>query len=62
MWTEQRYTDHTVEQIREMVWNIQYLKDAGFTYEEVDSILRLGRKSRYIMNGARAKFLLEQAA
>lgn len=53
-----RYTHHTMEQIREMVWDILYLKEAGFTYDEIDGVLPLPRKSKYIMNGTRAKFLL----
>lgn len=54
----QRFSDHSMETIKQVVETIAYLHDdLGMTYADIDALLQLGRKAKYIMNGARAKFL-----
>jgi hypothetical protein len=54
-----RFTDYPQSTIKEVVKDILYLRENGFTYAEIDQVCKFGRKAKYIMNGTRAKFLLE---
>lgn len=51
----------SMQQWQYMVWQILALREAGYTYRQIDAALELGRRSYRIMNGRRAKALLAMA-